>query len=69
MAEDTESRDRSICSMYRDGVSLRTLEVAFGLGESDIIGVLRRGCHLEQRPGESDADFVERIRQDVKHAV
>ncbi|HEX8692357.1 MAG TPA: hypothetical protein VF746_08070 [Longimicrobium sp.] len=68
-SESSESREQSICSMYRDGVSLRTLEVAFGMSDAEIIEVLRRNGVVEPDRGESEEAFVERIRHDVKHAA
>ena len=69
MAESTEGREQSICSMYRDGVSLRTLETAFEMSDTEIIGVLRRHGVVQPDPGESEDQFLERIRHDVKHAA
>jgi hypothetical protein len=68
MAETMTARDQSICSMYRNGVSLRTLQAAFGMGELEIIQVLRANGVVEPEPGESEARFLDRIRDDVKHA-
>ena len=67
--ETTGAREQSICDMYRGGVSLRTLEVAFGMSDAEIIEVLRRHAVVEPDPGESEDAFVERIRHDVKHAA
>lgn len=69
MGGSNDAREQSICSMYRGGVSLRTLEAAFGLGELEIIAVLRRNGVVHPEPGESEAAFLDRIRHDVKHAA
>jgi hypothetical protein len=69
MAESTNARDQSICSMYRGGVSLRTLQAAFGLGELELIDVLRANGVVKPEPGESEGRFLDRIRHDVKHAA
>ena len=69
MAESIEAREQSICSMYRDGVSLRTLQAAFGTGELAIIDVLRSHGVVAPEPGESEAAFLDRVRHDVKHAA
>ncbi|HEX2092885.1 MAG TPA: hypothetical protein VHG28_10805 [Longimicrobiaceae bacterium] len=61
------TEEQAICSMYRDGVSLRTLEVAFGRSDTEIIEVLERNGVVEPEAGESREAFVERIRNDVKH--
>lgn len=68
MTEATnDAQERSICSMYRDGVSLPTLERAFGMDEEAIIRVLHRHGAVQQDPGEGWDEFVSRIRDDVKH--
>lgn len=69
MAESIEAREQSICKMYRDGVSLRTLQTAFEMGELEIINVLRRHGAVRPNPGESEARFLDRVRNDVKHAL
>ena len=69
MHESTEGRERSICSMYRDGVSLRTLQLAFGMSPVEIVDVLRRRGVVEPDPGESEARFLDRVLHDVKHAA
>lgn len=69
MSEPNESLARSVCSMYRRGTSLRTLQSAFGLDEAEIIGVLRAGSAVVPEPGESEDHFLDRVRHDVKHAV
>lgn len=67
--ETTSTRDESICSMYRGGVSLRTLRLAFDMKDEEIIDVLHRNGVVEPDPGESWDAFVDRIREDVKHAA
>ncbi len=69
MAITNDTEARSICSMYEDGVSLATLEKAFGLGSEEIIRVLHDHGVVQQDEGESWEAFVERIREDVKHQV
>ena len=67
MSVPNDLQEHSICSMYRDGVSLHTLEVAFDRSVEEIIEVLHRHGVVERDPGESWEDFVARIRDDVKH--
>ena len=67
MSVPNDLQEHSICSMYRDGVALRTLEVAFDRSDEEIIEVLRRHGVIEPDPGESWDNFVDRVRQDVKH--
>lgn len=69
MSEWSSAQEQSLCDMYRDGASLRTLELAFGVGTEQIIGILHRNGVVQQDPGESWEAFVERVRQDVKHQV
>ena len=69
MGGSVDAREQSIVSMYRGGVSLRTLQVAFGMTDLQIIGVLRSHGVVEPDPGESEAHFLDRIRHDVKHAA
>ena len=42
MSVPNDLQEHSICSMYRDGVSLHTLQVAFDRSADGIIEVLRR---------------------------
>ncbi|HEV2150240.1 MAG TPA: hypothetical protein VGR37_22770 [Longimicrobiaceae bacterium] len=67
MQNSNDTQEQSICSMYRDGVSLPTLERAFGMGTEEIIRVLHRHGAVQQEPGEGWDEFVDRIRDDVKH--
>lgn len=67
MSVPNDLQEHSICSMYRDGVSLHTLEVAFDRTAEEIIHVLRRQGVVEPKPGESDQAFLARVRDDVKH--
>ena len=67
MSVPNDLQEHSICSMYRDGVSLHTLEVAFDRNADEIIEVLRRHGVVEPQPGESDDAFLARVREDVKH--
>lgn len=67
MARPMDAQEQSICSMYEDGTSLRTLTTAFGMSDEEIIRVLQRNGVVQQRDGESWEALVERIRQDVKH--
>lgn len=69
MSHETDPQEQSICSMYQDGVSLRTLRIAFGTEDEEIIRVLHRNGVIEPREGESWEEFVARIRDDVKHAA
>jgi hypothetical protein len=69
MGGSVDAREQSIISMYRSGVSLRTLQVAFGMSDLQIIDVLRAHGVVEPDPGEGEAQFVDRIRHDVKHAA
>jgi hypothetical protein len=67
MPVPTDLQEHSMCSMYRDGVSLHTLEVAFDRSDEEIIEVLCRRGVLAPGPGESRERFVSRIREDVSH--
>lgn len=67
MSVPNDLQEHSICSMYRDGVSLHTLEVAFDRTPEEIIDVLRRRGVVEPVPGESAEAFVARVRDDLKH--
>ena len=67
MSVPNDLQEHSICSMYRDGVSLHTLEVAFDRSADEIIEVLRRQGVVEPHPGESEDAFRTRVREDVKH--
>jgi len=67
MAEPGSAQEQSICEMYRDGSSFRTLELAFGMSTEEIIGVLHRNGVVQQEEGESWQDFVARIKEDVGH--
>lgn len=67
MSVPNELQEHSICSMYRDGVSLHTLGVAFDRSADEIIAVLRRHRVVEPQPGESEDAFLARVREDVKH--
>lgn len=67
MPNTSEAQERSICSMYRDGVSLPTLQKAFGMEAEEIIRVLHRHGVVEQEPGEGWEEFVARVQEDVKH--
>jgi hypothetical protein len=60
-------QEYSICSMYRDGVSLRSLEVAFDRSQEELIRVLSRHGVVRPEPGESWEALVDRVRDDVKH--
>jgi hypothetical protein len=63
------SEQESLCDMYRDGVALRTLEIAFGATTEQVIEVLERNQVVQPEPGESREAFLSRIREDVKHGV
>jgi hypothetical protein len=67
MTVPTDLLEHSICSMYRDGVSLHTLEVAFDRTDEEIVDVLVRRGVLRPKPGESRAALLDRVRDDVKH--
>lgn len=69
MSNTNVAREQSICSMYQDGVSLATLEKAFGIGAEEIIRVLHRHGVVQQEAGEDWDAFVARIREDVGHQV
>lgn len=62
-----DPQEQSICSMYEDGTSLRTLVNAFGMSDEQIIRVLEKNGVVEQRDGERWEEFVARVREDVKH--
>src|SRR5688500_8319263 len=67
--EMSDTQEQTICSMYRDGTSLRTLELAFEKSFEEIIGILHRNGVVRQEEGESWEAFVERVREDVKHGA
>lgn len=67
MAQLSDAQQQSLCDMYRDGASFRTLETAFGLDSEQIIEVLLQNGVVRQNEGESRDAFVDRIRQDVAH--
>ena len=67
MSVPTDLQEHSICSMYRDGVSLHTLEVAFDRGEEEIVEVLCRRGVVMPAQGESRAALLARVREDEKH--
>ena len=67
MAVPTDLLEHSICSMYRDGVSLHTLEVAFDKTEEELVDVLCRRGVVKPAPGESREALLARVRDDVKH--
>lgn len=67
MPVPNDFQEHSICSMYRDGVSLRTLEVAFDRSADEIIQVLHRHGVVEPAPDEGWDAFVARVKDDVKH--
>lgn len=67
MTDTNGAQEQSICSMYADGVSLATLERAFGMAAEEIIRVLHRHGIVEKDETESWEAFVARIRDDVKH--
>jgi pyrroloquinoline quinone (PQQ) biosynthesis protein C len=69
MSVPNDLQEHSICSMYRDGVSLHTLEVAFDKSAEEIIEALHRHGVVAQDRGESWESFVARIQEDVKHKV
>lgn len=69
MSETMDTQVESIVSMYRDGVSLRTLEIAFGRTAEEIIRVLHDAGAVRRLEGENWDAFVARIREDVKHAA
>ena len=69
MDELSRIEEQSLCAMYRDGVSLRTLEVGFGLTTGQVVDVLERGGAVRRYPGETHEQMVSRLRQDVKHAA
>ena len=69
MPELSQAEQDSLCSMYRDGVALRTLQVAFSLTTEGVIEVLERNGVVEPEPGESREAFLSRVRSDVKHDV
>ena len=67
MTESTNAQEQAICAMYRDGASLRTLEVAFDKSDEEIIRILHGNGVVQQNEGESWEAFVARVREDVKH--
>lgn len=67
MSVPNDLQEHSICSMYRDGVSLHTLEVAFDKSADEIIRVLHRQGVVEPAADEGWDAFVARIKDDVKH--
>ena len=67
MPVPTDLQEHSICSMYRDGVSLHTLEIAFDKSEEEIIEVLCRRGVVKAAPGETREALLARVRDDVKH--
>jgi hypothetical protein len=67
MTVPTDLLEHSICSMYRDGVSLHTLEVAFDRTDEQIVEVLVRRGVLRPNAGESRESLLARVRDDVKH--
>jgi hypothetical protein len=67
MRVPTDLQEHSICSMYRDGVSLRRLEVAFDRSGEEIVEVLCRRGVLRLAPGETRESILCRIREEVKH--
>lgn len=69
MEETIHAEEQSIVAMYRGGVSLRTLEIAFGKTVDEIIEILHRHGAVERQAGESWDDFLARVREDVKHAA
>lgn len=68
-SQSNHAQEESLCSMYREGVSLRTLRIAFDKSDEEIIEILHRHGVVQPEPGESWEDFVRRIREDVKHAA
>ena len=67
MSVPTDLHEHSICSMYRDGVSLHTLQVAFDKSDEELIEVLNRHGVVARGANESWEAFVRRIRDDLKH--
>jgi hypothetical protein len=67
MSVPTDLQEHSICSMYRDGVSLHTLEVAFDKSEEELVEVLCRRGVVKPAPGETREALLARVRDDVKH--
>ena len=67
MSVPTDLQEHSMCSMYRDGVSLHTLQVAFDRSEEEIVEVLCRRGVVDVTPGESREALLARVRDDVKH--
>ena len=68
MTEHANTQERTLCAMYRDGASLRTLALAFDRSEEQVVEVLHRNGVVRREEGESWEDFVARIREDVKHS-
>ena len=68
MSNETSGQEQAICDMYRNGSSLRTLELAFDRPADDIIRILAENGVVEPHEGESQQAFFERVRDDVKHA-
>jgi hypothetical protein len=65
-----ELQEYSICSMFRDGVNLHRLEIAFDRSEEELVEVLWRRGIVEPRSGEDRATFVSRVRKQAKgHAA
>ena len=62
MPVPTDLQEHSICSMYRDGVSVRMLQVAFNRSGEEIVEVLCRRGVLQPCP-----DGTQEARDDVKH--
>ncbi|MBW3629714.1 MAG: hypothetical protein KY464_10500 [Gemmatimonadetes bacterium] len=67
MRVPTDLQEHSICSMFRDGVSVRMLEVAFDRTGEEIVEVLCRRGVLQPAADESREAILLRIRQDVRH--
>jgi hypothetical protein len=65
MMVPNELQEYSICSMYRDGVNLHRLEIAFDRTEEELVEVLRRQGIVQPRPGEDRATFVSRVRSEA----
>ncbi|MBW3628609.1 MAG: hypothetical protein KY464_04850 [Gemmatimonadetes bacterium] len=67
MTEPTSAQEQAMCAMYRDGASLRTLEVAFDRPDEEIIRILHDNGVVQRNEGEGWEAFVGRVREDVKH--
>jgi hypothetical protein len=67
MRVPTDLQEHSICSMYRDGVSIGRLEVAFDRTGEEIVEVLCRRGVLRPGAGEGPESVLSRIRDERQH--